>query len=79
MYRISYSDVFSIALDREYDESISPGDLVRTGSNQFPHFQVIAVHGDMGWLRDVQTGADHLVPLLRCRKLEEPALALAAE
>ena len=44
----SYSDVFSINHDREYDEDIQPGDLVRTGPNLFPHFEVVAVHGDKG-------------------------------
>lgn len=65
----SYSDVFSISLDRGYDEDIRVGDLVRTGPNLFPHFDVIAVHGDKAWVRNVQTGVDHLAFVSRCRKI----------
>ncbi len=75
----SYSDVFQISHEREYDEHIEAGDLVRSGANLFPHFEVIAVHGGKAWVRDVQTGADHLAPLSRCRKIEPAPLAIAAE
>ena len=79
MNSISYCDVFSLTLDREHDEAILAGDIVRTGTNDFPRFKVVAVHGDKAWLRDVQTGANHLAPLLRCRRMPQPALAIAAE
>jgi hypothetical protein len=79
MSPLSYSDVFSINHDREYDEEIYAGDLVRAGPNLFPHFTVIAVDGDTAWVRDVQTGADHLAPLSRCRKIPNEAFAIAAE
>ena len=69
----SYSDVFSINHDRDYEDDIQAGDLVRSRPNLFPHFEVIAVSGDKAWVGDVQTGADHLAPLSRCRKLQ-PAL-----
>lgn len=75
----SYSDVFSISLDREYDEEICAGDLVRSGPNLFPHFIVVAVNADKAWVRDVQTGADHLALLSRCRKIQTEPFALAAE
>jgi len=75
----SYSDVFSIHHDREYEEEILAGDLVRSGNNLFPHFEVIAVHGDKAWVRNIQNGADHLAPLSRCRKIESQLLAIAAE
>jgi hypothetical protein len=75
----SYSDVFAICLDREHDEDVRAGDLVRTGPNLYPHFEVIAVHGDKAWLRDIATGVDALTPLSRCRRLAAPALAVAAE
>jgi len=65
----SYSDVFSISHDREYEEDIAVGDLVRTGPNLFPHFEVVAVHGDKAWVRNVQDGADHLALISRCRKI----------
>jgi hypothetical protein len=75
----SYSDVFSISHDRDYDEEILAGDIVRSGPNLFPHFEVVAVHGDKAWVRNVQSGADHLALLSRCRKIQPKAEALAAE
>ncbi|WP_374472561.1 hypothetical protein [Phenylobacterium sp.] len=75
----SYSDVFSISHEREYDEEIGVGDLVRTGPNLFPHFEVIAVHGDKAWVRNVVNGADHLALVSRCRKINGQTLAEAAE
>jgi hypothetical protein len=75
----SYSDVFSITHDREYEEEIRAGDLVRTGVNLFPHFEVVAVHGDKAWVRNVTNGADHLALLARCRKINGQVLAEAAE
>ncbi len=75
----SYSDVFSISHDREYEEEISVGDLVRTGTNLFPHFEVLAVHGDKAWVRNVINGVDHLALLSRCRKINGQPVAAAAE
>jgi hypothetical protein len=75
----SYSDVFSINHDREHDEEIAAGDLVRTGVNLFPQYEVVAVHGDKAWVRDVQNGADHLALLSRCRKIPREPVAIAAE
>ena len=46
------------------------GDLVRTGENLHPHFHVIAVTADRAWIRDTQYGADHVVPVNRCRKIQ---------
>jgi hypothetical protein len=70
----SYSDVFSISHERGYEEDINVGDLVRTGENLFPHFEVIAVHGDKAWVRNVQNGTDHLALVSRCRKINgQPA------
>ena len=66
---ISYSDVFGISHERERAEDIRSGDLVRMGENLFPHFEVIAVHADKAWVRNVADGADHLASLGRCRKL----------
>ncbi len=68
----SYSDVFAISHERGYDEIISVGDLVRTGANLYPHFEVIAVHGDKAWVRNVQSGVDHLALVSRCRKINGP-------
>src|SRR5438105_2572017 len=56
----SYSDVYAIDHDRDYEEEISVGDLVRTGPNLFPHFEVVAVHGEKAWVRNTANGSDHL-------------------
>jgi hypothetical protein len=74
----SYSDVFAINHDREHHEDIVVGDLVRTGENFHPHFAVIAVAGDKVWLRNVQTGADQLAFLSRCRRLDNAVALVAA-
>jgi hypothetical protein len=78
MSPFSYSDVFSISHEREYEEQVCAGDLVRSGPNLFPHFMVIAVDHDKAWVRDVQTGADHLTLLSRCRRVQSEPFALAA-
>jgi hypothetical protein len=74
----SYSDVFGISHEREDHEEILVGDLVRTGPNHFPHFAVVAVNGDKAWVRNVNTGADSLALVSRCRKIGS-AMAIAAE
>jgi hypothetical protein len=75
----SYSDVFSINHDCDQPEDIRVGDMVRTGPNLFPHFEVIAVHGDKAWVRNVQDGADHLALLSRCRRINGQPIAAATE
>jgi hypothetical protein len=74
----SYSDVFGVSHDRGYDETIAVGDLVRTGPNLFPHFEVLAVHGDKAWLRNIADGADALAMTCRCRRLQPRILHAAA-
>lgn len=69
MSPISYSDVYDIDHSRGYEEEIAVGDLVRTGLNLFPHFKVIAVHGDKAWVRNTESGVDGLAFLDRCRKI----------
>ena len=75
----SYSDVFAINHDRDYEEQILVGDLVRTGANLYPHFEVLAVNGDKAWVRNLANGADHLALVSRCRKINAQAFAQAAE
>ncbi len=77
MVRSDYSDVFSISPQGESDEHIVAGDLVRTGANAFPHYQVIAVYGDKVWVRDVQYGSDGITSLGLCRKINGPVSAAA--
>ena len=69
MSPISYSDVYDISHEREHDEDIQMGDLVRTGPNLFPHFTVMAVVDDKAWVRNIETGADGITALNRCRKI----------
>jgi hypothetical protein len=75
----SYSDVFGISHERDYDETIVAGDLVRTGPNLFPHYDVLAVHGDKAWVRNVSNGTDHLALVSRCRRVHPQPTLLAAE
>ena len=42
------------------------GDLVRSGTNLYPHYHVIAISGDRAWVRDSQYNTDHIVPFARC-------------
>jgi len=49
--------------------SVAIGDLVRTGDNIHPQFHVIALTDDRAWIRDTQHGADHIVPIHRCRRI----------
>ena len=69
MVQVSYSDLFQINHDREYEEDIQVGDLVRTGPNLYPHYTVIAVNGDKAWVRNVQNGLDGVTSITRCRKI----------
>ena len=75
----SYSDVFGINHARGYDEEILAGDVVCTGANQHPAYEVIAVRGDKVWVRNVDTGADHLAMTERCRKISPAPIRMAAE
>jgi len=45
-------------------------DLVRTSENFHPHYSVIAVADDRVWIRDVQHGTDHVVPIGKCQRIE---------
>jgi hypothetical protein len=67
--QISYSDIYSISHEREYEEDIQTGDLVRTGPNLFPHFTVMAVIGDKVWVRNIDNGVDGITGITRCRKI----------
>ena len=69
MVQVSYSDLFQIRHEREYDEEIQVGDLVRTGPNLYPHYEVIALNGDKAWVRNVQNGLDGVTSISRCRKI----------
>jgi hypothetical protein len=57
------------ALSGGSNMQIAVGDLVRTGQNIHPHYQVIAVNEDRAWIRDTQYGSDHVVPVDRCHQI----------
>ena len=41
------------------------GDIVRTGGNLYPHYELIAISSGRAWIRDVRYGDDHVVPIDR--------------
>jgi hypothetical protein len=43
--------------------STAAGDLIRTGENLHPHYQVIALSEDRAWILDLQNGTNHLIPI----------------
>lgn len=51
------------------NDPVAAGDLVRTGSNAYPRYRVIATSEDRAWVRDVQDGTDHVVPVARCCRI----------
>jgi len=73
MPTVSYSDLFGIRHEREQDESIEAGDVVRTGPNARPQFQVLAIRDDRVWVRNIDTFADGIVDVNRCRLVERRA------
>ena len=74
MAATSYLNVYGIEQTPTQDVIVA-GDLVCTGPNACPQFEVIAVHQDKVWVRNTQTGADGLTTVNRCRKVNgQPAL-----
>jgi hypothetical protein len=53
----------------EATSQVAVGDMIRTGENFHPHYQVIAMTEDRAWIRDTQHGTDHVVPIDRCRRI----------
>jgi hypothetical protein len=66
-------DLYGLDSGEPCIQEIQVGDLVRTGSNRFPHYAVIALYDDMAWVRDVQTGAYGMTSLTLCRKVQGEA------
>ncbi|MBC7768194.1 MAG: hypothetical protein H7124_05355 [Phycisphaerales bacterium] len=69
MNAISYRDVFEIEHDQSSSDELQAGDLVQTGPNLFPRFEVVAISGETVWVRNVNSGQDALLPTKRCRKV----------
>jgi len=70
MVQVSYSDLYGIRHERDYEEHIAEGDTVSSGGNSGPYFTVMAVNAGRAWLRNVQSGMDGVVDLSRCRKVD---------
>jgi hypothetical protein len=45
------------------------GDTVRTGENRYPQYAIIAISGERAWIRNVQYGDDHVVPIATIHKI----------
>jgi hypothetical protein len=69
----SHIELYGLDGGEPSSQEIQVGDLVRTGSNRFPHYAVIALYDDMAWVRDVQTGAYGMTSLSLCRKVQGEA------
>lgn len=50
----------------DHPSAIAAGDVIRTGENSYPRYRIVAISDDKAWIRDVQAGGDHIVPLGRC-------------
>jgi hypothetical protein len=72
MLQVSYTDLMEISVQHQGDQDVQVGDLIRTGPNLYPHYNVIAIHGDKAWVRDVQTGMDGLTNLANCKRINGP-------
>lgn len=73
---MSYRDVLGSPAV-EYDGLISEGDLVATGENDTPAFEVIAIRDDKAWLRGSSSGQDAIVRKTQCRVLRARELNAA--
>jgi hypothetical protein len=51
------------------DDDVHAGDLVRTGTNQHPYFEVLVVKGDKVWVRDVASGVEQIIPRHRVHRI----------
>jgi len=69
MSAISYRDVFEIEHDQCSSDELQVGDVVQTGANLFPRFEVVAVSGETAWVRNISNRQDALLPVSRCRKV----------
>jgi hypothetical protein len=45
------------------------GDLVRTGDNLYPHYEIVAISGNRAWIRDLQYDTDDVVSVEGLRRI----------
>ena len=69
MSRVSYADLYGLFKEPAQPEEISPGDVVRTGENNHPKYQVLAVQAGKAWVRNLDNAVDAIVDAARCRKI----------
>jgi len=55
--------------NEEVEPLIRVGDVVRANDNRYPQYRVLAISHEMAWIRDVQYGTDHVVPIDRVHKI----------
>ena len=48
--------------------------MIRTGHNCHPLYRVIAVTADRAWIRDIQHGTDHVIPIDGCTRIDKPVV-----
>lgn len=61
--RISYLSGERLTPD---PEPVRVGDIVKTGPNDYPRFEVIAIDSGRAWLRNVLSGEDAVISLDDC-------------
>jgi hypothetical protein len=49
-------------LDRESARSVRAGDIVSAAAGGLPIYRVMSLEAGRAWLRDIETGADHVTP-----------------
>lgn len=59
----------SAAFDQNDRAQIAIGDVVCTSPDRLLRFTVLAVRGDKAWVRDLDSGSDHLAATSRCRRI----------
>lgn len=63
----SYADLFGIVVVE--DGNVAVGDVVITGNNDYPRYEVLALHDGRAWVRSTDHDWDAVVDQVRLRKL----------
>src|SRR5262249_12175828 len=54
---------FSIVHGEDNEAVFEIGDVIRSGDNLYPYYEVIAISGGRAWVRDIQYGTDCIVAI----------------
>lgn len=68
MITTSYLDAFGLEQAASIQEAIAVGDIVCTGTSNWPAFNVLAIVDGKAWIKPVAGGPDGVVELHRCRR-----------